>query len=123
MNLSECSTKQTTVAAVYNEAAEWIDSRRQDKDAQGLAKLMIFLSTKSWSYEVALNCTVQMNDPPLELALRVVHQYFHTGACEELARVARQLKSQFPSLPSNSTNCVAPSALSPDATMPRTISA
>lgn len=104
MTLSERPTKQTTDADVYNDAAEWIGLNRQHKDAQDLAKLMIFLSTKGWSYEAALNCTAQMDEPPLELALRVIHQYFHTGVCDELARVARQLRSQFPSLSSDCTN-------------------
>lgn len=36
MNLSDCSTKQTTVAAVYNEAPKWIDSNGQDKDTKVL---------------------------------------------------------------------------------------
>lgn len=67
---------------------------------------MIFLSTGSLSYAVVSNCTAQMRDPPLELA-RVVRQYFHTGACEELARVARQLRSQFPPI----SNETAPAAI------------
>lgn len=104
MNSPERWTKQTSVADVYNHAAEWVDLNRQHKDARDLAKLMIYLSTESWSYVMVLNCTAQMNEPPLELALRVIHQYFHTGVCEELSRVARLLRPQFPSLSSDKTN-------------------
>jgi hypothetical protein len=95
-NSTQNTVPAGTTASTYEEAAHWISSNPGATDAQDLAKLMLFLSTTDWSYGVAFECTQQMNESALARALRVLQQYFQTGRCQELQRVADELQRLLP---------------------------
>jgi len=103
MSLPEGSANRTTIpgeatSPIYAEAERWITANPDLPDAIDLARFILFLSTSDWSYAVAVECTKRMNESSFARALLVLQQYFYTGRCEELQRLATVLRSRFPSL-------------------------
>lgn len=62
----------------YLETRQWIADNLETKDAQQLDRLMLGLST-GWSYSLARECTENMAEQPLSLALQAIKHYLTTG--------------------------------------------
>lgn len=90
---------ERTEASSYDDAWQWITRNSTSGDAVRLARLLLYLSqTERWGYSAVCDCTAEMDERSLKVALPVFRYYLSVGPNAELRSIAREALSMFPTL-------------------------
>ncbi len=83
----------------YREALEWINHHPGTEAAEGMVKLLLSLADGSYAFSLR-ECTADIDDFGLAVALRVVSHYVRIGDANdrELQAVAHVLVERYPRL-------------------------
>lgn len=83
----------------YQEARDWINHHPGTEAAEGMVKLLLSLADISYAFSMR-ECTADMDEYGLSLALRVVSHYVRVGDAHdrELLEVTQVLMDRYPHL-------------------------